>query len=156
MKNKIEEILKADSKTPLSKIAKDLGVSFVEVLREAPTVRKYDIEKIDELFDILRGWEKVLLLVVTPNFVLEIKDKFPKGFYGYGFLNFHDPETSIGGHLTVSAIKEIFLVTDTMFGRESCSVKFFDGEGKEIFSVYVPRNEKKELIPECLESFKNL
>lgn len=156
MKNKIEEILKTDSKASLSKIAKDLGVSFVEVLREAPTVRKYDVAKIDELFEVLRSWEKVLLLVVTPNFVLEIKDKFPKGFYGYGFLNFHDPESAIGGHLTASAIKEIFLVTDIMFGKESCSIKFFGEDEKEIFSVYVPRNEKKELIPECLESFKNL
>jgi putative heme iron utilization protein len=43
-----------------------------------------------------------------------------------------------------------------MFGRESYSIKFFGEDEKEIFSVYVPRNEKKELIEECLESFKKL
>ncbi|WP_300358106.1 heme utilization cystosolic carrier protein HutX [Fusobacterium sp.] len=156
MKNRIEEILKNDSKTPLSKIAQELGVSLVEVLREAPTVRKYDVEKIDDLFEVLRSWDKVLMLVMTPNLILEIKDKFPKGFYGHGFFNFHDPESSVGGHLTITAIKEIFLVTDTMFNRKSCSIRFFGEDGKEIFAVYVPRDEKKELIKECLESFESL
>lgn len=156
MKEKIKEILEKDNKISLNKIAENLGVSYIEVLRESPSVRKYDVEKIDELFEILRGWEKVFLLVVTPDFVLEIKDKFPKGFYAHGYLNFHDLNSSIGGHLTVSAIKEIFLVTDIMFGRVSCSVKFFGENGKEIFSVYVPRDEKKELIQKCLEDFNNL
>lgn len=156
MKNKINEILVNDEKASLNKIAKELGISMIEVLREAPTVKKYDIEKIDELFDVLRGWEKVFLLVVTPSFVLEIQDKFPKGFYAHGFLNFHDKNSTIGGHLSVGKIKEIFLVKDIMFGRESYSIKFFGEDEKEIFAVYVPRNEKKELIEECLESFKSL
>ena len=156
MRNKINEILVRDEKASLSKIAKELDIPMIEVLREAPTVKKYDIEKIDELFDILREWEKVFLLVVTPNFVLEIQDKFPKGFYAHGFLNFHDKTSTIGGHLSVGKIKEIFLVKDIMFGRESYSIKFFSEDEKEIFAIYVPRNEKKELIEECLESFKSL
>lgn len=158
MKNKIEELLKNDEKISLGKIADELKISFVEVLRNAPApkVRKYDISKIDDLFEILRNWEKVFLLVVTPNFVLEIQDKFPKGFYGHGYLNFHDKNSAIGGHLTVSSIKEIYLVTDVMFGRVSCSIKFFDENGKEIFAVYVPRDEKKEFIKECIDSFNKI
>lgn len=156
MRNKISEMLLNNEKISLSKIARELDIPIVEVLRESPTVKKYDIEKIDELFDILRSWEKVFLLVVTPNFVLEILDKFPKGFYAHGFLNLHDKKSTIGGHLSVGKIKEIFLVKDVMFGRESYSIKFFGEDEKEIFAIYVPRNEKKELIEECLESFKNL
>lgn len=156
MKDKINEILLKDEKVSLSRVAKELDVPMIEILREAPTVRKYDVEKIDGLFEILRGWEKVFLLVITPAFVLEIQDKFPKGFYAHGFLNFHDKDSTIGGHLSVGKIKEIFLVKDIMFGRESYSIKFFGENEKEIFAVYVPRDEKKELIKECLESFKNL
>lgn len=156
MKDKINEILLKDEKVSLSRVAKELDVPMIEILREAPTVRKYDVEKIDGLFEILRGWEKVFLLVITPAFVLEIQDKFPKGFYAHGFLNFHDKDSTIGGHLSVGKIKEIFLVKDIMFGRESYSIKFFGEDEKEIFAVYVPRNEKKELIEECLESFKSL
>ena len=156
MKEKIQNMLENNEKISLSEIGKNLGISYIEVLRNAPSVKKYSVEKIDELFEILGDWEKVFLLVVTPNFVLEIKDKFPKGFYAHGFLNFHDTNSSIGGHLTISAIKEIFIVNDIMFGRKSCSIKFFGEDEKEIFSVYVPRNEKKELIKECLESFNNL
>ena len=156
MKDKINEILLKDEKVSLSRVAKELDVPMIEILREAPTVRKYDVEKIDGLFEILRGWEKVFLLVITPAFVLEIQDKFPKGFYAHGFLNFHDKDSTIGGHLSVGKIKEIFLVKDIMFGRESYSIKFFGEDEKKIFAVYVPRDEKKELIKECLESFKNL
>lgn len=156
MKNRIEKLLKENKKISLEKIAKELGISLIEVLREAPTVRKYPLEKREELFEILRGWEKVFLLVVTPNFVLEIKDKFPKGFYAHGYLNFHDPESSIGGHLSVDKIKEIFLVEDNMFGRKSCSIRFYGEYEKEIFAIYVPRDDKKELIKEYLDCFYSL
>lgn len=156
MKNKIEKLLKENEKISLEKVAKELGISLIEVLREAPTVRKYPLEKREELFEILRGWEKVFLLVVTPNFVLEIKDKFPKGFYAHGYLNFHDPESSIGGHLSVDKIKEIFLVEDNMFGRKSCSIRFYGEDEKEIFAMYVPRDDKKKLIKEYLDCFYSL
>ncbi|MGL6024562.1 MAG: heme utilization cystosolic carrier protein HutX [Cetobacterium sp.] len=156
MKEKIENILLSGDKVSLNKVAVELNIKMIEVLRNASTVKKYDISKLDELFEVLRSWEKVFLLVVTPSFVLEIQDKFPKGFYAHGYLNFHDKTSSIGGHLSADKIKEIFLVKDIMFGRESYSIKFFGEDEKEIFAIYVPRNEKKELIIECLESFKSL
>lgn len=156
MKNKIKKLLEANEKISLSKVATELNMPFIEVLRNTESVRTYDIEKIDDLFETLREWKKVFLLVVTPSFVMEIQDKFPKGFYAHGYLNFHDRNSTIGGHLTVGNIKEIFIVEDIMFGRKSCSIKFFGEDEKEIFSVYVPRDEKKELIVECLESFYNL
>ncbi|MEG0069246.1 heme utilization cystosolic carrier protein HutX [Cetobacterium sp.] len=156
MKKRIQNILDINEKASLSKISSELEISMIEVLRNAPTVRTFDVKKIDDLFEVLREWEQVFLLVVTPNFVLEIKDKFPKGFYAHGFLNFHDKTTSIGGHLSVGEINEIFLVKDIMFGRESYSIKFYGKDEKEIFAIYVPRDEKKELIQECLNSFNSL
>ncbi|MGL5377925.1 MAG: heme utilization cystosolic carrier protein HutX [Cetobacterium sp.] len=156
MQNKIEAMLQTEEKISLNKIANELNVKLIQVLREAPTVKKYEISKLDELFCILRTWEKVFLLVITPSFVLEIQDKFPSGFYAHGYLNFNDKNSSIGGHLSTEKIKEIFLVKDIMFGRESYSIKFYGEDEKEIFAVYVPRNEKKELIQECLDSFNKL
>ena len=156
MKKKIEILLQESEKISLSKVATELKISYIDVLRNSPTAKQYDVEKKEELFEILRSWEKVFLLVVTPNFVLEIQDKFPKGFHAHGYLNFHDKDSTIGGHLSVDKIKEIFIVNDIMFGRKSCSIKFFGEDEKEIFGVYVPRNEKKELIEECLESFNSL
>ena len=52
MKNRIEKLLKENKKISLEKIAKELGISLIEVLREAPTVRKYPLEKREELFEI--------------------------------------------------------------------------------------------------------
>lgn len=156
MKLEIQKLLDEDKKISLAQIAKNLNVEYTEILKNAPTVREYPVEKIDDLFDILRGWEKVFLLLVTEGFVLEIKDKFPKGFYGHGFLNLHDKDSCIGGHLSVDQIRSVFLVDDIMFGRKSCSIKFYNEDKKEIFAVYVPRDEKKELISSCLESFNNI
>jgi len=156
MRKQIETLLNENEKISLAQVAKEMGVEYNEVLKNAPNVRKYPTERIDELFDTLRGWERVFLLLVTDGFVLEINDKFPKGFYGHGFLNLHDKGSSIGGHLSVDKISSIYLVDDIMFGRRSCSIKFYSEKDKEIFSVYVPRNGKKELIPECLESFNTI
>ena len=155
MQKEIENILKNQEGISLSEISKKLNIPYLEVLKNSPSVRKYNTQKINELFEILQSWEKVFLLVVTENFVLEIKDKFPKGFYAHGFLNFHDSNTSIGGHLTVSSITDIYLVSDYMFGRKSCSIKFYNN-AKEVFAIYVPRGENKEFIETCLESFYNL
>lgn len=156
MREKIEKLILENEKISLGKVAEELKVSLVEVLRNSPTVRKYPVEKRDKLFNILRGWEKVLLLVITPNFVLEIKDKFPQGFYGHGYLNFQDVNSSIGGHLSIEKIKEIFLVDDYMFGKKSCSIRFYDEDEKEVFAIYVPRDEKKELIKEYVDCFNSL
>lgn len=156
LREKIEELMKGDERISLSALSTKLEVGYIEILRNSPQVKTYPVEKIDDLFGILRSWEKVFLLVMTPGFVLEIKDRFPKGFYAHGFLNFHDVNSSIGGHLSVGKIKEIFLAKDIMFGRESYSIKFYGEDEKEIFAIYVPRDEKKELIQECLESFRNL
>ncbi|MGL4253638.1 MAG: heme utilization cystosolic carrier protein HutX [Fusobacteriaceae bacterium] len=156
LREKIEELMKENERISLSTLATKLEVGYTEILRNSPTVKTYPVEKIDDLFQTLRGWEKVFLLVMTPGFVLEIKDKFPKGFYAHGFLNFHDIDSSIGGHLSVGKIKEIFLAKDVMFGRDSYSIKFYGEDEKEIFAIYVPRNEKKELIQKCLESFNSL
>lgn len=155
MKKEIENILKNQEGISLSEVSKKLNIPYLDVLKNSPSVRKYDTLKINELFEILQSWEKVFLLVVTENFVLEIKDKFPKGFYAHGFLNFHDSSTSIGGHLTTSTITDIYLVSDYMFGRKSCSIKFYNND-KEVFAIYVPRGENKEFIATCLESFYNL
>lgn len=156
MRTQIETLLNENEKISLAQIAKEMGAEYRDVLENAPNVRKYPVEKVDDLFETLRGWEKVFLLVVTDGFVLEIKDKFPKGFYGHGFLNLHDKDSCIGGHLSVNKIAHIYLVDDIMFGRKSCSIKFYDAQHREIFSVYVPRDEKKELIAQCLKSFYSI
>lgn len=156
LKNRIGNLLEEREGISLLEQSKALGVSQLEILRNSPEVGKFPMEKIGELLEELHSWEKVFLLVITPAFVLEIQDRFPKGFYAHGFLNFHDKTTSIGGHLTVSEISEIFIVKDKMFGRDSHSIKFFGKTEKEIFAIYVPRDEKKEFIKSCSERFETL
>ncbi|MGL5428168.1 MAG: heme utilization cystosolic carrier protein HutX, partial [Cetobacterium sp.] len=73
MRDKIQEILANDVKASLSKVAKELEMPLIEVLRQAPTVKKYDVAKIDDLFAVLRSWERVFLIVITPAFVIEIQ-----------------------------------------------------------------------------------
>ncbi len=53
-------------------------------------------------------------------------------------------------------LHEIFAVEDFMHGKTSCSVKFFGKDEKEIFSIYLPRNEKREYDAEIVEKFNKL
>ncbi len=43
-----------------------------------------------------------------------------------------------------------------MFGRKSCSIRFYGEDEKEILAIYVPRDDKKELIKEYLDCFYSL
>lgn len=156
MLEKINNVLAENPKFSLAQVAKNLEVDYMEVLTASDKTANYPTEKMDELFDVFRSWEKVFLLVITKNFVVEIADKFPKGFKAHGYLNFHDKDSSIGGHLSVDNITSIYIVDDVMFGRRSCSIKFFDKDNSEVFGIYVPRNEKKELMEGPLKDFEKL
>lgn len=45
MKEKIQKLLSENEKISLGKIAEELNVPFIEVLRNSPTVRKYPVER---------------------------------------------------------------------------------------------------------------
>ena len=58
-----------------------------------------DGSKFDEIIEDISKWGKILMIKITPSFVIEIKDFMPTGTYGHGYYNFNTKGSSISGHL---------------------------------------------------------
>lgn len=115
-----------------------------------------DGSKFDEIIEDISTWGKILMIKITPSFVIEIKDYMPTGTYGHGYYNFDSKNSSISGHLKVSDIKEIVFVSKKHRGMLSHSVVFNDVNKEHIFKIFVTRDENKELLQEQVKRFENL
>lgn len=113
-------------------------------------------ENFDAIIEDISTWGKILMIKITPSFVIEIKDFMPTGTYGHGYYNFDSTNSSISGHLKVSDIEKIAFETKTHREMLSHSVIFYDANDEHIFKVFVTRNEKRELLEEQVEKFENL
>ncbi|WP_066153120.1 heme utilization cystosolic carrier protein HutX [Aliarcobacter cryaerophilus] len=118
-----------------------------------------DIEKIvsgskfDEIIEDISKWGKILMIKITPSFVIEIKDFMPTGTYGHGYYNFNTQGSSISGHLKASNIEKIVFSSKIHRGMLSHSVSFDDINGEHIFKVFVTRNENREIIKDQFDKF---
>ena len=107
-----------------------------------------DGSKFDEIIEDISKWGKILMIKITPSFVIEIKDFMPTGTYGHGYYNFNTKGSSISGHLKASDIEKIVFSSKIHIGMLSHSVSFNDAYGENIFKVFVTRNENKRYIIE--------
>ena len=112
-------------------------------------------ENFDAIIEDISTWGKILMIKITPSFVIEIKDHMPTGEYGHGYYNFNS-QSSISGHLKVSDIEKIAFESKTHRGMLSHSVVFYDGNDEHIFKVFVTRDKKRELLEEQVQKFMEL
>lgn len=110
----------------------------------------------DEVIEDINKWGKILMIKITPSFVIEIKDYMPLGTYGHGYYNFDSKESSISGHLKADDIKQIIFSSKTHRGMLSHSVVFNDEKGEHIFKVFVTRDENRVLLKDQVEKFEAL
>ncbi|MCT7445814.1 heme utilization cystosolic carrier protein HutX [Aliarcobacter skirrowii] len=114
-----------------------------------------DGSKFDEIIEDISTWGKILMIKITPSFVIEIKDNMPTGTYGHGYYNFDSKNSSISGHLKVSDIKTISFVSKLLRGKLSHSI-VFSSQNEDIFKIFVTRNENGELSKEQVLRFESL
>ena len=112
-----------------------------------------DGSKFDEIIEDISKWGKILMIKITPSFVIEIKDFMPTGTYGHGYYNFNTQGSSISGHLKSSDIEKIVFSSKVHRGMLSHSVSFNDINGEHIFKVFVTRNENREIIKDQFDKF---
>lgn len=158
MKKMIKETLNENSEITTIEIAQKLNISEYEVLQniDENIAKAVDGKNFDEIIEDISTWGKILMIKITPSFVIEIKDHMPTGSYGHGYYNFDSKESSISGHLKVSDIEKIIFVSKKHRGAVSHSVVFYDNKGEHIFKIFVTRDEKAELIQEQVEKFISL
>ena len=112
-----------------------------------------DGSKFDEIIEDISKWGKILMIKITPSFVIEIKDFMPTGTYGHGYYNFNTKGSSISGHLKAINIEKIVFSSKVHRGMLSHSVSFNDINGEHIFKVFVTRNENREIIKDQFDKF---
>jgi heme iron utilization protein len=141
----------------LEQIAREYGVSTFEVVRALPAEHRAIVggARFEEIMQALTQWGEVLLIVHTPDIVLECAGSIPPGSFGRGYYNIHG-DSPIGGHLKAENCTHIVFVSRPFMGRPSRSLQFFNGAGEAMFKVFVRRDAERNLMSDQLRLFDEL
>ena len=139
-------------------LAKELGVPMRSIIEALPDLMRSHApgSAFIAIWESMAKWEKVTFMAETPGAILEITCRLPKGKSGHGMYNLMDKTNPLCGHLLLAHIDSIWFVSKQLFGLESHSVQFFDTQGHQCFSVYLGRDEKRQIIPSVKEGFAAL
>jgi putative heme utilization carrier protein HutX len=138
-------------------IAAKAEVTSAEVLAILPqgAAVSADSDQFDAIWNELRGWGEVLMIVQTGDIVLEVPGHLPEGTESHGWFNIHG-DSPIGGHIKKDNCAGITFVDRGFHGRRSCSVWFMNAAGGAMFKIFVRRDENKELRGDQLAKFEAL
>ncbi|MDR6103125.1 putative heme utilization carrier protein HutX [Agrobacterium larrymoorei] len=112
-------------------------------------------ESFNAIWDELRSWGEILMIVQTQDIVFEVAGTLPEGSEGHGWFNIHG-DSPIGGHIKKEACVSIAFVDRAFHGRRSLSVWFMNAAGSAMFKIFVRRNAEKELLPHQVARFETL
>ncbi len=112
-------------------------------------------DQFDAIWNEMRGWGEVLMIVQTGDIVLEVPGDLPEGSESHGWFNIHG-DSPIGGHIKKDNCTGIAFVDRGFHGRRSCSVWFMNAAGGAMFKIFVRRDENKELRGDQLAKFEAL
>jgi putative heme utilization carrier protein HutX len=141
----------------LEQIAREYGVSTLEVVRNLPTAHRTLLpgETFPDIMEDVTTWGDILFIVHTPDIVLECEGPLPPGSFARGYYNIHG-DSLLGGHIRAENCRAIAFVARPFMGRHSCSLQFFNGTGEAMFKIVVRRDEARELVREQLAKFEAL
>ncbi|WP_421696437.1 heme utilization cystosolic carrier protein HutX [Aestuariivirga sp.] len=141
----------------LEAVAASAGASLLQVLKSIPAheVRFLPASAFENLWQKISSWGEVLMIVHTPDIVLECTGALPSGTFGHGYFNIHG-ESPIGGHIKASNCAAIALVDRQFHGRKSCSLQFLNAAGEAMFKVFVRRDAARQLDATQLAEFEKL
>lgn len=153
----LEDLLARNPDGVLESIAREHGVAMRDVVAALPAASQSFIggDRFSEVMTDLEAWGDVLVIVHTPDIVLECVGRIPPGKVGRGFYNLHG-DSPVGGHIRYEACTAIAFVSRPFMGRASCSIQFFNANGEAIFKVFVRRDPDRNLLPGQVERFEAL
>jgi heme iron utilization protein len=151
------ERLAANSEGLLEHIARDYGVSTLEVVRNLPAEQGViaPAEAFADIMQDITQWGEILFLIHNADIVLECTGTLPPGSFGHGYFNIHG-DSPIGGHIRAENCKAIAFVSRGAMGRTAHSVQFFNATGDAIFKIFVRRDAARTLLPEQVAKFEAL
>ena len=149
--------LAANADGVLEDIARTYCVSTLDVVHALPEAARKIVtgDRLAYILDAVAEWGPILLIVHTPDLVLECEGPLPQGSFGRGYFNIHG-ESPIGGHIRASRCREIAFVSRPFMGRQSHSIQFFNFDGDAMFKIFVRRDENRNLVAEQVARFEAL
>jgi heme iron utilization protein len=104
--------LAANSEGLLEHIARDYGVSTLEVVRNLPAEQGViaPAEAFADIMQDITQWGEILFLIHNADIVLECTGTLPPGSFGHGYFNIHG-DSPIGGHIRAENCKAIAFVS---------------------------------------------
>ncbi|HWL53267.1 MAG TPA: heme anaerobic degradation radical SAM methyltransferase ChuW/HutW [Chthoniobacteraceae bacterium] len=153
----VREKLALDPDGILEAIALQNGLTTREVVSCLPPqcVTAAEGKAFSEVMEEISQWGEILLIVHTPDAIIECAGPLPKGSFGHGFFNLGEG-SPIRGHIRAANCSEICLVRRPFMGMETCSIQFFNERGNAIFKIFVSRDENEKLKPGQVERFEAL
>lgn len=141
----------------LEKIAADHCVSTFDVVNALPTEHASvcAADRFEAIMTDVATWGEVMMIVHTPNIVMECKGAIPPGSFGRGYFNIHG-DSPIGGHIKAERCRHIAFVSRPFMGRASCSIQFFDNDGDAMFKIFVGRDAERNLRVDQVDRFNEL
>jgi putative heme utilization carrier protein HutX len=141
----------------LEQIAREYGVTTFDVVRALPAEHRSIVpgSRFNEILQALTVWGEVLLIVHTPDIVLECAGPIPPGSFARGYFNLHG-DSPIGGHIKAENCTHIAFVSRPFMGRPSRSLQFFNGAGEAMFKIFVRRDKERNLIAAQVAHFDAL
>ncbi|CAK4075198.1 heme utilization cystosolic carrier protein HutX [Vibrio sp. 16] len=156
IKQQVAQLIEQEPTLLPAAIAERLAISEYQAVEALPDemVALAPGEQAQTILEQLVGFGPVTTIVHSFGSIFEVKAPFPKGKVARGYYNLMGREGELHGHLKLDNVKNIALVSKPFMGRESHYFGFFCSQGNNIFKIYLGRNEKRELITEQVEQFK--
>lgn len=142
----------------LERIAMENRVTTRDVVGCLPSkhVVVADGSKFAEIMAELSTWGDILLIVHTPDVVMECAASLPAGEFGHGFFNLGHG-SPIRGHIRAENCKDICFVHRPFMNMDTYSVQFFNTRGGAMFKIFVRRDEESEALDAGqIEKFEQL
>lgn len=153
----LAEKLAANPDGVLERIATECGASTLDVVKALPEDFRTVVagSLFSDIMADLEAWGEVLVIVHTPDIVLECVGPIPPGTIERGYFNLHG-DSPIGGHIRYESCTEIAFVTRPFNGRQSCSIQFFNADGTAMFKIFVRRDAERNLLAGQVARFEHL
>ena len=141
----------------LEQLAKEKGVRTIDVVRNLLPDHRTIVGggHLPHVMRDVSEWGEVLLVVHTPDVVLEWPTCIPAGTASDGYFRFPG-DTPIGGNIRWENCLHIAFICRPFLDRGSRSIQFFNCNGEVMFKIFVMRDAHRNLVPEQVEKFDAL
>lgn len=156
IRRRINEVIAAGDYISSLKLAKEMRVPEVTVIRNLPEGNMIELSatRFREILNEVSNWGRVTVVVRSPTFIGEFKVSLPKGESGENFYNLWSEDFTC--HIREEEVGSIFFVTQPLMERESRSIQFFDVNGDVMFKVFLPKDKEGKMASDQAKAFDNL